>query len=140
MAKYNNTKCSIKFQHITYHFDSKAEMNYFALLAERVKKFEIDKLDLQPQFDLSEPFIIDTDKTKSGKSRIPIMRYTPDFEYYENGKKIVVEVKGMKTASYQIRLKLFLSMAYKKYGVDTFIEVVNGKETRYECSSIREVK
>jgi len=136
MPKYKNKKCSTIFQNETYHFDSKAEMAYFNLLTPRLKKFQIEKLKLQPQFQLSEPFTIATNKTKSGKSRMAAMIYTPDFEYFENGKKIVVEVKGKITTDYRIRLKLFLVTAYAKYGVDTFIEVIRGKEIRYECGSI----
>jgi len=136
MSKYKNKKCSIVFQEKTYHFDSKAEMAYFNLLTPRLKKFQIEKLKLQPQFQLSEPFTIATNKTKSGKSRMPAMIYTPDFEYFENSKKIVVEVKGKITTDYRIRLKLFLATAYVKHRVDTFIEVIKGKETRYECGSV----
>lgn len=138
--KYNNVKCSMVFQNETYYFDSMAEMEYFSILANKVKRFEIDKLDLQPSFELTDSFVIGTDKTKSGKSKIPIMKYTPDFQYFENGKKVVVEVKGMVTTPYKIRLKLFLAIAHKKYGIDTFIEVVKGVETRYDCSSVIEVK
>jgi len=136
MNKYKNKKCSTIFQEETYSFDSKAEMAYFNLLTHRLKKFQIEKLKLQPQFQLSESFTIATDKTKSGKSRMAAMIYTPDFEYFENGKKIVVEVKGKITTDYRMRLKLFLATAYTKYRVDTFIEVIRGKEIRYECGSV----
>jgi predicted nuclease of restriction endonuclease-like RecB superfamily len=136
MRKYRNKKCSCEFQHETYHFDSKAEMDYFLILANKLRTFKIDKLKLQPKFQLSEPFTINTNKTKSGKSRMQAMIYTPDFEYIENGKKVVVEVKGMITKDYRMRLKLFLSSAYKEHGVNTFIEVINGNETVYDCTSV----
>lgn len=129
----------MEFQHQTYEFDSKAEMNYFAILAERLRRFEIEKLKLQPSYQISEPFKIDTNKTKSGNSRVPRMIYSPDFEYYENGKKVAVEVKGMETTAYKIRFKLFLATAYDKHGVDTFIVVNKGIETTYDCRSVRYV-
>lgn len=135
--KYKNKKCKTIFAHQEYSFDSIAEMKYFLKLGERLKRFQIEKLKLQPCFVISEPFQIRTNKTKSGKSDVTAVRYTPDFEYFENGKKIVVEVKGMKTTSYQIRLRLFLSQAYKAHGIDTFIEVQNGKEVVYDCSSVK---
>lgn len=138
--KYNNEKLTIEFHGNKYKFDSMAEANYFMFLAKRLEKGEIDRLKLQPSYTLTSPFIIATDKTKSGKSRVPHLRYSPDFEYYEKGKKIAVEVKGMKTTSYQMRLKLFLACAYEKHKVDTFIEVTSKQSTQYECSSVREVK
>lgn len=135
--KYKNKKCKTIFAHQEYSFDSIAEMKYFLKLGERLKRFQIEKLKLQPCFVLSEPFQIHTNKTKSGKSDVTAVRYTPDFEYFEDGKRIVVEVKGMKTTSYQIRLRLFLSQAYEAHGIDTFIEVQNGKEVVYDCSSVK---
>jgi len=137
MAKHNNAqKTTVVFQSQSYDFPSKAEADHFLILANRVKRFEIDKLSLQPEFRLTDTFIVETDKTKSGKSTVTGLKYTPDFKYYENGKLVIVEVKGRKTKDYKMRLNLFLSMAYSKYGVDTFIEVTGGKETRYECSSV----
>lgn len=138
--KYNNDKLTIEFHGNTYNFDSMAEANHFILLSKRLEKGEIDQLKLQPSYILTSPFIIATDKTKSGKSRVSHLRYSPDFEYYEKGKKIVVEVKGMKTTSYQMRLKLFLACAYEKHEVDTFIEITLKQSIKYECSSVREVK
>lgn len=96
-------------------------------------------LSLQPRFILTDKFTINTNKTLSGRSSISSLAYTPDFKYIENGEKVVVEVKGDKTEAYQMRLKLFLADAHEKHGVDIFIEVVNGKETRYKCGSVKRV-
>lgn len=138
MARHNNArKTTVTFQHETYDFPSKAEADHFLLLANRVKRFEIDKLKLQPLFMLTDTVTIKTNKTKSGKATITGLKYTPDFEYYENGKRVVVEVKGRKTTDYQMRYKLFLAVAYAKYGVDTFIVVINGKETSYDCKTLK---
>lgn len=141
MAKHNNAKnTTVTFQHQDYEFPSRAEARHFLKLGERLRRFEIEKLKLQPEFRLTESYKLDTDKTKSGKSTVTGLKYTPDFEYYENGKRVVVEVKGRKTKDYKMRLNLFLSLAYTKYGVDTFIEVVGGIETRYDCKSVKLVK
>lgn len=137
--KFNNTKLSIEFHGNTYKFDSMAEANHFMLLSKRLEKGEIDRLKLQPTYILTSPFTIATDKTISGKSKVPHLKYSPDFEYYENDKKIVVEVKGMKTTSYQMRLKLFLACAYEKHEVDTFIEITSTQTTHYECASVKKV-
>jgi len=139
MNKYKNKKCSTIFHGDKYKFDSKAEMDYFEKLGERLEDKEIETLTLQPRYYISDGFTIATNKTKSGKSRIGAMVYTPDFSYIENGKLIVVEVKGKITTDYRMRLKLFLAHGYTLYGVNTFIEVIKGKETFYECSSVQSV-
>lgn len=134
--KHGAKKTVVMFQGEEWEFDSKAEATYFEYLVGRLKKKEIERLKTQPPFELMGGFTIDTDKTKSGKSKITGLKYTPDFEYYENGKRVVVEVKGHKTEPYKMRFKLFLVLAYTKYKVNTFIEVIDGKETRYDCKSI----
>lgn len=138
--KYNAKKTIIELQGETYEFPSKAEANRFMFLVERLKRGEISKLSLQPSFELTDPFDICTDKTKSGKSRIGALKYTPDFKYIENGKTVVEEVKGVKSVPYVLRLKLFLKIAYNKYKIDTFIEVTKNEETRYECASVNTKK
>ena len=120
------------FEHQSYTFDSKAEMAHFAKLGHRLKRFEIEKLKLQPSFLLQDGFTINCDAVKSGKRKMSKMIYTPDFEYFEGGKRVVVEVKGKITTDYRMRLKMFLSRL-SHYEVDKFIEVINGKETVYEC-------
>lgn len=134
--KHGAKKTTLTFHGEEYTFDSKAEADHFVKLTQRLLNKEIERLKLQPKFELLDGFTVATDKTQSGKSKVTGLKYTPDFEYYENGKKIVVEVKGQKTEAYVMRFKLFLVLAYARYGVDTFIEVTNGKETRYECKSL----
>lgn len=134
--KYNAKKTIINVQGEEYEFPSKAEANRFVYLVDRLKRGEISKLSTQPSFKITEDYDIATDKTKSGKSRIGALKYTPDFKYVENGKTVVEEVKGFKSVPYVLRLKLFLKIAYNMYKVDTFIEVIKGKETRYECASV----
>lgn len=135
--KHNAKKTKVTFQHKEYEFPSKAEAHHFLKLAQRVKDFEIDDLSLQPEFEISDRFVVNTNKTLRGKSTVSAMKYTPDFQYYKDGKKVVVETKGHKTTDYVMRMKLFIYLAYEKYNVDYFIEVINGKETRYDCRSVK---
>lgn len=130
--KYKNKTTTRQIGTSTYAFDSKAEATYFDLLYKKAQDGEIHDLRLQPEFEIFNGFSISTTKTKSGVSKIGSMKYGPDFSYLDKyGKKVVVEVKGMKTTSYIQRFKLFLALAYTKYKVSTFIEVNSGKETVY---------
>lgn len=133
--KYHNHKCRLTLDNNTYSFDSKAEMNYFVLLHNKLKQGKISDLVLQPEYNITRTFKIATTATKSGKSIVTGLKYTPDFKYIEDGKVIVVEVKGQKTADYQMRKKIFLSRA-KDLGVDTFIEVFAKSIIKYDCNSV----
>jgi len=137
MRKYNNKMCSTVYGGRTYRFDSKAEMAHFIKLSKLLSKKKITQLQLQPEFVIANAFKIGTNKTKSGKSKIGQLKYTPDFQYVEDGKNVVVEVKGMKTTAYTMRFKMFLAIAHNKYKIDTFIEVTNGIQTIYDCASVR---
>ena len=131
-SKYRNTKCSTIFQSETYHFDSKVEMRYFLKLANRLKRFEIEKLTLQPKFELTKSFIVATDKNKSGKSSQSPITYISDFSYIENRRMIVVDVKGVTTPLYNVKKKMFLSKAFAEFGVDEFHEVFRDKTIKYK--------
>ena len=137
MRKYNNKSCSTAYNGRRYLFDSKAEMAHFIKLSQLLDKKKIAHLRLQPEFVIANAFKIGTNKTKSGKSKIGQLKYTPDFQYVEDGKNVVVEVKGMKTTAYTMRFKMFLAIAYSKYKIDTFIEVTKGIQTIYDCASVR---
>ena len=130
MSKYKAKKCRMMFEYESYTFDSKAEMSHFAKLAHRLKRFEIEKLTLQPKYELLRGFTLNTDKTKSGKTKLPNMVYTPDFRYIENGKVIVVEVKGFTDTSFNIRKRLFL-FDLELYGVDEYHLVFKYKIEKY---------
>ena len=131
--KYKNKKSTCNHVKQSLVFSSKAEMNYFLLLQAKLKQGKISDLILQPPYQLTDSFIIKTNATKSGKSTISAMKYTPDFEYIENGKKIVVEVKGTVTTDYIMRKKLFLAKA-REFGVGIFIEVFAKKTIIYEIN------
>ena len=140
MNKYNAKKTTRVVGDKVYTFDSMAESRYFDALVLAMKAGKIDKLKTQPRFKIAEAYMIDTTKTKSGKSKIGELNYTPDFEYIRDGKKIVVEVKGKVTTDYRLRMKLFLSCAYRVHGVSQFIEVIGNKSTVYDCETVKELK
>lgn len=82
-------------------FDSKKEMKRYLVLKLLEKNGDIQNLELQPVIELQESFKYD------GKT-IRAIQYKADFLYYENGKMIYEDVKGMKTKEYIIKKKLLL--------------------------------
>lgn len=100
-SKYSSAKTDID----GIRFDSKKEAEYYAELKLREKAGEISHLRLQPRYLLQEAFKHDDKQYRE-------MEYVADFEYIENGKTVVVDVKGFRTAVYMIKKKLFLY----KYG------------------------
>jgi len=81
-------------------FQSKKEANRYCelLLLQRAKI--ISNLKLQPRFLLQEGF------KKNGKTYKKI-EYIADFQYVENGKVIIEDVKGYETEVFKIKHKLF---------------------------------
>ena len=118
------------FQGESYTFDSKLEQSHFTALTHRLKRGEIQNLTLQPEYILQEGFTLYSNKTKSGKTKIPTAKYVSDFSYIKDDKKITVDVKGFKTPVYSLKRKLFLSKM-KEFGVDEFHEVFKDKTERY---------
>ena len=97
--KYNARKTTV----CGHTFDSKREAEYYLLLREKKRLGEIKSIDLQPTYTLLEGFLDNT-----GKAQKPIT-YTADFLVeYDDGRREVIEVKGMKTRDYLLRKKLFL--------------------------------
>ena len=84
-------------------FDSKKEAKRYSQLKLMLKAKAIFDLKLQPKFDL----IIND---------IKIGFYKADFEYIENGKRVVEDVKGMKTPIYNLKKKMIKAI----YGIDIF--------------------
>lgn len=84
-------------------FDSKKEAKRYVQLKLMVKTGAISDLKLQPRFDL----IINDCKCGF---------YKADFDYIENGKRIIEDVKGMKTPVYNLKKKLIKAI----YGIDIF--------------------
>ena len=106
MNKYNAEKCYA----YGLKFDSKAEMERYLYLRDRMNKGEISGLECQKKFTIIEP-------QNYGRHRLQPTNYIADFVYREKGKTIVEDVKGYKKGvAYQlftIKKKLML----QKYGI-----------------------
>ena len=98
--KYRNIKTVID----GIKFDSKAEARRYTELKLLEKAGEISNLKLQPRFILQHSF------KHEGKT-IRAITYIADFQYTEGDKEIVEDVKGMETAVFKIKKKMFI----KKY-------------------------
>ena len=86
-------------------FDSKRESEVYLMLREKKRLGEIKRIDLQPTYTLLEGF-----RDNTGKAQKPIT-YTADFLVeYDDGRREVIEVKGMRTRDYLLRTKMFLHM------------------------------
>ena len=131
MNKFSATKCSREVGKETYKFDSKAEARHFDVLIVLLKNGAISDLVLQPEFEISPSYELRCNFTKKRKTKISRMVYTPDFKYKKNGRVVVDEVKGVATEAYRIRLKLFLSDASLRYGIDEFNEIIKGDTKTY---------
>ena len=82
-------------------FASKREAAVYRDLRLRVLAGEITDLELQPRFPL----------TVHG---VKVCTYVADFEWQEDGARVVADVKGMKTPVYNLKKKLVRAI----YGVD----------------------
>lgn len=109
MSKYRNKKVQID----RYVFDSIKEGQRYRELAILERAGKISNLELQPKFLLQESF------RKNGKTYRKI-EYVADFQYIENGKTIVEDVKGVQTDVFKLKHKLF----EKKYP-DLELRIIN---------------
>ena len=97
MTKYNNKKTVV--DGIT--FDSKDESLYYQALKNMKEKGLIKDFELQPKYILQEAF------GKNDKKYRPIT-YIADFRVINNdGSAYIVDIKGMLTTEFKIKLKLF---------------------------------
>lgn len=86
-------------------FDSKREAEVYLMLREKLRLGEINHLECQPTYTLLEGF-----HDNQGKPQRAIT-YTADFFVaYADGRREVIEVKGMRTRDYMLRKKMFLHM------------------------------
>lgn len=107
--KYHNRKTVI--DGIT--FDSKKEADYYCELRIRRMAHEITGFDMQVPFTLLDNF-------KHKGRAVKGIKYIADFVvHYPDGRKEVIDVKGMRTKEYLIKKKLLLS----KYPDMDFVEV-----------------
>jgi hypothetical protein len=99
-SKYGNRKVRA----YGYVFDSGAEYRRYLALRDMERRGEIEELEVHPRFELLHPF-----RDWAG-ARHRATYYEADFRYTdESGKDWVEDVKGVKTAAYLLKVKLFLS-------------------------------
>lgn len=116
--KYNNKKIEVD----GIKFDSKKEYERYKVLELLQKIGEIDNLKLQPRLLLSDGTYIFKNGKKKKQRKI---EYVADFEYFENGKLIVEDLKSTITAKekyYNLKKKLLLA---EHFGFDVFREVID---------------
>lgn len=83
-------------------FDSAKEAKRYTKLRDMEEAGEIQGLRLQVPFEILPSFECDGVKYRG-------MKYIADFVYYRDGKQVVEDTKGWKTAEYRMKKKL---MAY----------------------------
>ena len=97
MTKYNNKKTTID----DIVFDSKDEALYYEALKDMKANGLIKDFELQPEFILQEGFEKDEKKYRA-------IKYTADFRVLTNNdSSYIVDVKGMLTTEFKIKMKLF---------------------------------
>ena len=83
-------------------FDSKKEAKRYRKLIQLEQAGQISDLELQPVFELQPAFV-----DAAGESHLAIT-YRADFQYTENDQVIIEDTKGMETAVFKLKKKLFL--------------------------------
>ena len=100
-SKYHARKTTID----GIQFDSAKEAKRYVKLRDMEKAGEIEGLRLQVPFEILPSFECDGVKYRG-------MKYIADFVYYRDGKQVVEDTKGWKTAEYRMKKKL---MAYMNH-------------------------
>lgn len=101
-------------------FDSGLEAKRYTQLKMLEKAGTIKNVQIQPKFRLMDSYKYD------GKT-IRAIDYIADFMYEEDGKRIVEDVKGIRTKDYIIKSKLFMKKYILELGyIDEFIELKAG--------------
>lgn len=100
-SKYKNKKAVRIVNNEQVKFDSQKEARHYDKLYLRLKAGQISELTLQPKYDLI-PTVNWNGKT------LRKITYSADFRYKENGKTYVIDVKGMLTDVYKIKMRLFV--------------------------------
>lgn len=102
--KYHNKDCDYD----GHHFDSLAERDRYVELKLMQEMGVIEGLEMQKKYVL-----VPKGKYPSGKAYKEIS-YIADFVYKYNGEVIVEDVKGVKTAVYQLKKKMMAGV----YGIE----------------------
>lgn len=99
-SKFNNVKTTVG----DLAFDSQAEANYYEqVLLPLVEAGTIIDLVLQPEYELQPAF-----RARGIKQKIRAITYVADFAFTEDGRQIVVDVKGQETEGFLLKRKMFL--------------------------------
>lgn len=93
-SKYRNCKTRIGGR----TFDSKLEAKRWLVLKDKEKRGEISDLQCQPHFPLYAAY---------GMSSYPVCVYKPDFQYIENDRLVCCDTKGVSTALFNLKAKIF---------------------------------
>jgi len=108
--KYRNVKIVYEGE----KFDSKRELEHYKKLKLRQQLGEISELTRQVEFTLIpakyEHYEVKGKRKTTTKKRIIERQvvYKADFSYMQNGERVVVDAKGMRTKDYNIKRKLML--------------------------------
>ena len=104
-SKYRNRKCVV----CGIPFDSEMEGRRYLVLRDMLTRGEISKLKLQPEFTITESYLLPDGK------RVKAMRYRADCSYERDGEMIVEDEKtpGTKTRVFINKSKAL----YEKYGI-----------------------
>ena len=97
MAKYHNTPVVID----GLRFDSKRELARYRELVLLRDAGVISDLVIHPRYTVMDGY-----NRKDG-THVTAITYVGDFEYIENGQKVVEDVKGVETQVFRIKRKLF---------------------------------
>lgn len=111
-SKYNSVKTVID----GIKFDSRAEANYYLSLRLSESANLLKIVELQPKVYLTDARIL----------------YKPDFLIERNGEMVYIDVKGMKTAVFAIKKRLWVY-----YGAGMLEIVKKGKKTEIVKTRVR---
>lgn len=96
MNKYH----AIKTQIDGYTFDSKREAARYGELKLLEQAGEISDLQIHPRYQIVPGYLI-------GEEWVRPVFYEGDFSYTENGQAVCEDVKGVQTAVFKLKSKLF---------------------------------
>lgn len=106
MSKYKNQKTKV----CGIIFDSKAEAERYLFLRYQVKQGKIKNLRRQVEYELIPKQKLPEPELRGNRREIHLKscKYKADFVYERDGKTIVEDVKGYRTANFEIKRKLML--------------------------------
>lgn len=108
-------------------FDSMAEAKFYvSFLVPLMLNGEISNLEVHPTYTLQEKF------TDNEGVKWNAIVYESDFSFVYNGKKIVVDIKGLATDTAKLKRKMFLYIYRKSDIMLLWIKEGAGKKFYYE--------